>query len=108
MLIKPLALQVPAPSVVLHLLPPPRAKNLWCNMILLFLRRQINPAMPLDINSQLSILERIHARFLYQMCVHYTLPERALDVESEAQMLSAPFVCLLGAADVTIARPARP
>lgn len=65
--------------------------------------------MALDIHSQLCILEGIHTRLLEQMCVHHTLSAiLAFNIKPKAQMLCAPLVCLLGAANVSIPRPSRP
>lgn len=45
---------------------------------------------------------------LGQMYMYHALPQRPLNVEPEAQMLSAPLVSLFGTAEVAIACPSRP
>jgi hypothetical protein len=45
---------------------------------------------------------------LYQMHMHNTLAQRALYIEPEAQVFSAPLVRLGGAADVAITGQPRP
>lgn len=75
---------------------------------MLLLARQVNPAVSLDIQGQLGVLEVVLARPLDQVGVDDTLSKRPLDVEPKAQMVGAPFVRLFCAGDVAIAGPARP
>lgn len=90
------------------LLPPPRAKYLGRNMLLLFLARQIYPAVPLDVHCEFRILECVHTWLLQQVRIHHALAQGSFNVKSESQVLCAPFVRLFGAADVAIPCPARP
>jgi hypothetical protein len=58
--------------------------------------------MPLNIDRQLRVFVRCHAWFLDQMHMHDTLLAVALNEESELQMVCAPLVRLLCAADEAI------
>lgn len=60
--------------------------------------------MSLDIDRQLGVFIRCHARLLDQMHVHHALLAIALDKESELQMVRAPFIRLLCATDEAILR----
>jgi hypothetical protein len=64
--------------------------------------------MTLDVHSQRLVIIVILAWSLGQMYMYYALPKRPLNIEPEAQMLSAPLVRLFGTAEVAIARPSRP
>ena len=78
-------------------------------MVLLLLRSQINAAMALDIDRQLSILVSRHARLLDQMDIDNTLlPSISFHEEAELQVLGAPLVRLFGAGEEAIPGLSRP
>jgi len=64
--------------------------------------------MTLYIHGKRLVVVVILTWSLGQMYMYHALSQRPLDVESEAQMLSAPLVSLFGTAKVAIARPSRP
>lgn len=64
--------------------------------------------MSLDIDGQQEPLELVLAWPLGQVRMHYSLAQRALDVEPELHMLGAPLVRLIGARDEAVARPPTP
>lgn len=64
--------------------------------------------MPLDIDRQHLILIILLARALRQVHIYHPLPQRALHIEPQAQVLCAPLICLRGAVQEAIARISRP